>query len=1031
MNTRILAHTKPKTMSDSPAHSNFLQRKCACGGTAGPTGECDECRKKKLQRKITQPSTLNTQLSDVPPIVHEVLNSPGRPLDSATRAFMEPRFGHDFGHVRVHTDAKAAESARAVSAHAYTVGHNIVFGTSEFVPTTHPGRELLAHELAHTIQQRDASSRAQPIPPNSALEAKADRAGRNVASRRTLTESLGSSEVAVARQPLITEEEEEEETPVPMALESGKTARVAPSPRRGRLKAPPGRPTTLSLIQPDPRQITDEELDLLPQAGSIERAREILRTRMTEERAKEQTEATQNEKRRNRTIRYFRKIPDQKLEDAYRSRLKLYLADRSKGQEYWDLEAMEEIVQERAPNAPWREEARQEFLAQLAREKRLPQLPEKVRSQFQKLDDKTQGWTTEERDLAHELLWHWIEFYDQGLRSAAAIDRVRKELVAHYETWLRGADRAIQEDCKRRDPASLGTFRHNLEKAYGDPCEPWFQESHQHGYLELRDLERFMRVTTDPEKPELKMYLNIHAWVKEFRARTNPEAILARLRGQGLLGIFAGGFGGLGARLSSKLPKYEPFPAWPQPSAGSKVGDIVSSPVGISRIVAKAPGGVEVLKPITRTPEPSRALPAPAPGRTPASQPAATPTVAPAEPPTAVAVRTPAFAPAPAPKRTPTPAAKPSRVPPAAANSQFLRPRRPTPPPTSEEAGGAKVGRTSFLDRGKGARPFYMDDPKRPPPVQKQPPPGPTPTPGGPVAKLTPTAATPAPAQVAADLATMPSPVRVTPATGVPSAPTRTASTSTAAPLETRSVVPPSVTAGPPRGKQKIVVTIPAKPATEPEKTPTVIQPEAGPEPHISLGYGGIQYEEHVLGPDMPATSTFFQWKGRTRGTFGSFADSLREYGRRFPVQIPRLNRSILRQAKRHFFARYPGLQQRWDAEISDLTNSIKRLEHAMREAAGDRVTLEDLREQWAQLQKELAGRNDWANAAVQKLRPDEIEVYAAENRAVVTDITQRPFEPSHNFKIDLYVEVTKKLLGWSNVEGNEFHTTLRQNPRP
>jgi hypothetical protein len=62
--------------------------------------------------------------------VQEVLRSPGQPLDPATRAFMEPRFGHNFGHVRMHTDAKAADSARVVCAHAYTMGRNVVFGQS-------------------------------------------------------------------------------------------------------------------------------------------------------------------------------------------------------------------------------------------------------------------------------------------------------------------------------------------------------------------------------------------------------------------------------------------------------------------------------------------------------------------------------------------------------------------------------------------------------------------------------------------------------------------------------------------------------------------------------------------------------------------------------------------------------------------------------------------------------------------------------------------------------------------------------------
>jgi hypothetical protein len=89
-----------------------------------------------------------------PSIVNEVLASPGRPLDPETRAFMEPRFGHDFSKVRVHSGSPVdAQSAQEVNANAYTVGHHIVFGTGRYAPKTHQGRRLIAHELAHVVQQ--------------------------------------------------------------------------------------------------------------------------------------------------------------------------------------------------------------------------------------------------------------------------------------------------------------------------------------------------------------------------------------------------------------------------------------------------------------------------------------------------------------------------------------------------------------------------------------------------------------------------------------------------------------------------------------------------------------------------------------------------------------------------------------------------------------------------------------------------------------------------------------------------------------
>jgi hypothetical protein len=93
-----------------------------------------------------------TAATAAPPIVDEVLRSPGEPLSAPARAFFEPRFGQDFGAVRVHTDAQAADSARGIGAVAYTVGSRIVFGSGRYAPQSASGRALLAHELAHVAQ---------------------------------------------------------------------------------------------------------------------------------------------------------------------------------------------------------------------------------------------------------------------------------------------------------------------------------------------------------------------------------------------------------------------------------------------------------------------------------------------------------------------------------------------------------------------------------------------------------------------------------------------------------------------------------------------------------------------------------------------------------------------------------------------------------------------------------------------------------------------------------------------------------------
>jgi hypothetical protein len=133
-----------------------IQRKCACGGT------CEDCKTQQpSEDEILQTKPANagaTNPGQLPPIVHQVLSSPGQPLDASTRSFMEPRFGHDFSQVRVHADAAAGESARAIQARAYTAGNQVVFDSGAYRPETHEGKELLAHELTHTLQQKDLRS---------------------------------------------------------------------------------------------------------------------------------------------------------------------------------------------------------------------------------------------------------------------------------------------------------------------------------------------------------------------------------------------------------------------------------------------------------------------------------------------------------------------------------------------------------------------------------------------------------------------------------------------------------------------------------------------------------------------------------------------------------------------------------------------------------------------------------------------------------------------------------------------------------
>jgi hypothetical protein len=141
----------PEAPAIASSVGSTLQRKCAA---------CEQEEHETLQAKHERPPSGGSwgaaDALAAPPIVHEALRSAGRPLDADTRAFMEPRFGHEFSQVRIHTDGKAAESASAVDALAYTLGRDVVFASGRYEPAGNEGRRLLAHELAHVVQQSQA-----------------------------------------------------------------------------------------------------------------------------------------------------------------------------------------------------------------------------------------------------------------------------------------------------------------------------------------------------------------------------------------------------------------------------------------------------------------------------------------------------------------------------------------------------------------------------------------------------------------------------------------------------------------------------------------------------------------------------------------------------------------------------------------------------------------------------------------------------------------------------------------------------------
>jgi hypothetical protein len=126
-----------------------LQRKCDdCSSAAQDslTGEEELVQRKESAAGSTRVRSEGARQIEIP-------NGSGQPLSTSMREFFEPRLGKDLGDVRVHDNSRAADSARAVKALAYTVGHDVIFGQGQYAPETIAGKKLLAHELTHTLQQ--------------------------------------------------------------------------------------------------------------------------------------------------------------------------------------------------------------------------------------------------------------------------------------------------------------------------------------------------------------------------------------------------------------------------------------------------------------------------------------------------------------------------------------------------------------------------------------------------------------------------------------------------------------------------------------------------------------------------------------------------------------------------------------------------------------------------------------------------------------------------------------------------------------
>jgi hypothetical protein len=160
-------------------------------------------------------------LLDEQQAVTKVAGGGGQPLDPDVRQRMESRFGADFSSVRVHTGSEAAQAARAVQAHAYTVGDDVVFGDGAYQPGTPAGERTLAHELAHVLQQRagpvdgtDTGAGFRLSSPDDRFERAAEETADRVVAGAPAGDVAAAAPVGVQREAAAPEEEEEPEEAV-------------------------------------------------------------------------------------------------------------------------------------------------------------------------------------------------------------------------------------------------------------------------------------------------------------------------------------------------------------------------------------------------------------------------------------------------------------------------------------------------------------------------------------------------------------------------------------------------------------------------------------------------------------------------------------------------------------------------------------------------------------------------------------------------------------------------------------------------
>jgi len=519
--------------------------------------------------------------SHTPAHVQDAISSGGHSLDHQTRSFFEPRLGYDLAGVRIHTGSTAELSAKAINARAYTLRSDIVFGRGEYRPDSESGRHLLAHELAHTIQQSNVS---EALPASLSTD---------------VSIAIRSSEVGLSR---------------------------SPDPAGKAVVCPGGGPPLNGVC------MSDEILSALPQADfDLQQVHKLVQSR--------EAKTEKEQKRRERTIKKFGGDNPNSLVAAYQEALEQYLSTQDAGskrkyraalhklergyqrqvdlflqspewRDKYDLLTLQQMVEEQSPQiAATRIQDVNEYFS-------APNWTVGERLQMDLLKKDIKGWTDDEQQLARHLLWRWFELTREGRHPSAAKDTIIKMTEQQLEQWLRAADKARELDCKKNP---MGTVE-KLYRIHGiDRCKPWFDNeyphsTHLHGPSELFDFRMKMNLRLSEKESPASL---VFECVKQYRRQTNIDEQLRALQAQALVGM--------GLHLTSiastasmaKAANLRVVPATASASSNlppNGVGRIIDTPMGPQRVRAIMPNGDLVLDPIVKAPPANRALPSGSPG---------------------------------------------------------------------------------------------------------------------------------------------------------------------------------------------------------------------------------------------------------------------------------------------------------------------------------------------------------------------------------------------------------------------------------